>query len=313
VVPPPATAKAAPPEPAAPQPRASSSLDRNVQEAVKAAKREGWQHKKTVEIPGRHAAIILYDPTPETAPATKAMRADAVGAQGAPHTVKSGIVDVVETPQKSVLWDLTGDGPHFVVLHLTRCEPSCGTAQPVVLDLSAKDEFHLAAQAPECPTCIQDADRDGIPEFAYRMIELKIAPCSRVSCGPETALLVQVRGLESWDGSRFARNLRAFKPLYEARLKAARAEVKRVRNVLKKTRVCPLSAIRVASELFAYGRMTGVPELAAFKEADKVMAGYTTAQCNAEYDLLASPRTWIDLRSELVSEKLPILDGERKR
>jgi hypothetical protein len=290
-----------------------SAIDGNVRRAIQTADGEGWLPKQTVQIPGRGGVIVLYEPKPESAPATKAMRADAVGATGAPYTIQSGIIDVVKSPEKSVLWNLTGDGPRFVVLNLVRCEPHCGAPAPVVLELSREDAFSRAKSAPECPTCIQDADRDGVPEFTFRMVELEIAPCSRVSCGPEVALRVQVRGFESWDGQRFARNLRAFVPLYATRLTAARAEVKRVRRAAKKKTTCPLDALRVAAELFAYGRLTGVGELQAFKETDAVMAGYSTAPCNKEFDLLAKPRAWVELRSELVSEKLPTLDAERKR
>jgi hypothetical protein len=283
-----------------------------LERAIATAKKEGWLPTKTVDVPGRNAAIVLYEPTPETAPAHKSMRADAVGASGAPYSLQSGVIDVVETSEKSLLWDLTGAGPRFVVLNLTRCEPQCGIPSPVVMELGSDDAFARRRDAPECPTCIQDADRDGIPELLFRMVDLKIAPCSRASCGPETALLVQVRGLESWDGERFARNLNSFVPLYRARLEAARAEVKRVKRATKK-KVCPLSAIRVAAELFVYSRLTGANEIDAFKEADKLMAGYSTDPCRTEYDLLAPPRTWVELRSELVAKKLPVLDAERKR
>lgn len=313
---PPPAVVAPPPEPRAPPPppppSAARQLNENVRRAIVAAREEGWQHERTVDVPGRAAKIVLYQPTPESAPATKAMRADAVGASGAPYTAFSGIIDVMKTrKEKSVLWDLTGEGPRFVVLHLTRCEPHCGTGQPLVLELDEHEAFRRARKAPECPTCMQDADRDGIPEFTYRMLELRIAPCSRVSCGPETALLVEVRGLESWDGETFARNLTVFRPLYEARSRAAQAEMKRVRRASRKKTVCPLDAIRVAAELFVYGRLTGMSEVEAFKASDRLMAGYSTDPCRTEYDLLATPKTWIELRSELVSAKLPTLDARR--
>jgi hypothetical protein len=308
--PPPLIEVLAPPPPA---PAVNGALRDKVASAIARAKREGWIHKQTTEVPGRAAAIALYDPAPDSAPAFKAMRADAIGVSGSPYTLRSGVVDVVKTRKQSVLWDLTGEGARFVVLHLTRCEPQCGAPEPVVLELDAEDGFSRKREAPQCPTCIDDADRDGVPEFDYRMIDLQIAPCSRASCGPETALLVQVRGVEAWDGERFVTNLRSFVPHYRARLAAARAEVKRVRRAAKKQNTCPLSALRVAAELFVYSRLTGVAEIDAFKESDRLMAGYSTDPCRVEYDLLAPPRSWVELRSELVSEKLPVLDAERKR
>jgi hypothetical protein len=309
--PPPPPIVALPPTPQTPPPNAA--LRDKLASAVSHAAAEGWIHKQTVEVPGRAAAIALFDPSARIAPAFKAMRADAVGVSGAPHTLRSGVIEVVKSAKQSVLWDLTGEGPRFVVLQLTRCEPQCGAPAPVVLELGADDGFSRKRDVPECPTCIEDADRDGIPEFAYRMVDLTIAPCSRASCGPETALLVQVRGLESWDGERFSRNLSSFVSLYRARLDAARAEVKRVRHATRKRNTCPLSALRVAAELFVYSRLTGASEVDSFKEADRLMAGYSTDPCRVEYDLLAPPRSWIELRSELVSEKLPVLDAERKR
>jgi hypothetical protein len=305
----------APPTPApSPVPAAQNpALRDKLAAAIAHARLEGWVHKRTVEIPGRAAAIALYDPAPESAPAFKSMRADAIGVSGAPYTLRSGVIDVVGNQKKSVLWDLTGEGPRFIVLHLTRCEPQCGTPEPVVLELAADDGISRKREAPQCPTCIDDADRDGIPEFAFRMVDLEIAPCSRASCGPETALLVQVRGFESWDGERFAPNLKAFVPLYRARLDAARAEVRRVRRAARKQNTCPLSALRVAAELFVYSRLTGATENDAFNQADQLMAGYSTDPCRVEYDLLAPPRSWVELRSELVAEKLPVLDADRKR
>ena len=174
------------------------------------------------------------------------------------------------------------------------------------MELTAQG-FVAPPAAPECPTCLHDEDKDGVPEFELRLAALSVAPCSRVSCGPAAALTAEVRGLESWNGKTFARDLPALEPLYFERLKRAKREAEKVRRASSKSKVCPLNALQVAAQLFVYSRLTGNSEQGALADADDVMQGYDTALCSKEYDLLAPPRSWKELREELRNVQLPTL------
>ncbi len=300
-----------PPSPKAPT--AQRTFRDNLRRATANATADGWIVKETIEIPGHNAAILLLEPTAEKAPAYKLERFVAVGAGPfVVHTGESGMIDVMKTKKGRLTWDLRGDGSAYVVLHLTPCGANCGVATPKVLEL-VKDAFVEPKAVPSCPTCIQDGDRDGIPEFAYRMFALSIAPCARVSCGPSLALQLEVRGLESWEGGRFAKNLRDFTPLYFERLKRVQRAARRAKKVRDKSKRCPLGALQVAAELYVYGQLIGEKPDQAMKNADDVMRGYDTAPCSGEYDLLEAPRPWSELRAELLKQKLPVLDVRRAK
>jgi hypothetical protein len=305
-----APARPAPPPPPK-VPSAERSFRDNLRRATADATADGWIVKETRELPGHNAAILLLEPTAEKAPAYKLERFVAVGTGPfVVHTGESGMIDVMKTKKDQLTWDLRGDGSTYVVLHLTPCGASCGIAAPKVLEL-VNDRFVEPSSVPSCPTCIQDGDRDGIPEFAYRIFALSIAPCARVSCGPSLALELEVRGLESWEGGRFVRNLRDFTPLYFERLKRVQRAARRARKVGDKAKRCPLGALQVAAELYVYGQLIGEKPDRAMKNADDVMRGYDTAPCSGEYDLLEAPRPWSELRAELLKQKLPVLDLRR--
>ncbi|MEZ4221604.1 MAG: hypothetical protein R3B13_11805 [Polyangiaceae bacterium] len=293
-------------------PHAGSPYRQAVADAVAAAKEKGWLKKDVVEVVPNSAAIVLYEPTAEQAPAPRLTRFDAVAAGGASVSGQSGMVDVAKTKSGGLLWDLRGDGERFVVLQLTTCGASCGQAQPKVLELTPKG-FSDAGTAPVCPTCISDHDHDHVPEFTYPMLTLKVAPCSRASCGPSYALQVDVRGYESWESGRFDRELRDFIPLYFDLLRKTKRDAERVRRAANKQAICPLNALRVAAESYVYGRLIGEGEADALKAADQLMSGYSMGPCEKEYDLLAPARSWGELRADLRAMQLPALQRYRAR
>lgn len=298
--------------PAAVQPRRppdplEASFRDNLARARADAERAGWLVREVTPIPEHHAALVIYDPSPETAPATRVARLDAIGA--GPYQVvssESGMVDVVKTRAGALLWDLRGDGSRAVVVHLTPCGANCGVAKPLVIEL-AGHAFKVAAQVPECPTCLDDRDHDGVPELELRLAALAIAPCSRASCGPSSALLVEVRGFERWDGQRYSRELPVLRPLYAERRRQAERDAESVKKAGGKSRTCPLNALGVAARLYVYSRLGGESQADARVRADQVMRGWDTGPCSTEYDLLAPPKRWPALRSELEALPLPAL------
>ncbi len=310
----PAPAQSASAAPAAPSdPALVSKLDfqNNLQRALAAARDAGWVENRRVVIPGHNATLVVYEPTPDKAGAGIKQRVDAIGA--APGNIisrESGMIDVSKTRDDKLLWNLRGKGAHSVLVELTPCGAHCSTPETLVLDLH-HDRFSVVASAPACPTCIHDLDGDGIPEFDFPMLQLSIAPCSYASCGNAYALEVDVPGYQSWDGKRFAKNLSLFKPLYAKALVKAQADAKKLASA-SKAGVCPTDALRVAGELYAYGRLTGQPVGTALAAADAVMKGYSMQPCTKQHDLLAAPKSWRVLRSELMKSKLPALDAKRK-
>lgn len=310
-VPPPAASESAPPEASAePALAAKLSFQRNLDGALAAARDAGWVENRRVVVPGHNAALVVYEPTPDRARASVVQRIDAIGA--GPHNVitrQSGMIDVVRTHDDKLLWNLRGKGAHSVVVTLTPCGAHCGIPETLVLDL-VDDQFSVPGSAPACPTCRHDLDGDGVPEFDIPLLELSIAPCAYVSCGPVYALQVEIDGYESWDGKKFAKNLALFKPLYERALDKARGEAKQLASA-SKAGVCPTDALRVAGELYVYGRLTGQSSGVALGAADGVMSGYSMKPCKKKHSLLATPRDWSALRRELSGSKLPKLDAKR--
>ena len=154
--------------PLRPHDPAAGSFRENLARAQSEAESAGWVVQEVIEIPKRHAALVLYQPKPERAPATKLTRVDAVGAGGfRVMSAESGLIDVMKAPGGDLLWNLRGDGSNDVVLHLTPCGANCGVAKPLVLELTEQG-FRAPPAAPECPTCKRDENRDGVPEFELR-------------------------------------------------------------------------------------------------------------------------------------------------
>ncbi|MBK7579569.1 MAG: hypothetical protein IPI67_05105 [Myxococcales bacterium] len=304
VQPPPPTTATRPP------PSELQTFKENLEHAKVDAEKAGWLVKEVVLIPERHAALVIYEPAPASAPATRVARVDAVGA--GPYQVvstESGLIDVMKTRRGSLLWDLRGDGSKSVVIHLTPCGANCGVARPLVLELTKADSFQAAKAHPECPTCMRDEDADGVPEFEVRLAQLSIAPCSRVSCGPAGALLVDVRGVERWDGQKFARDLKLFAPLYRERFKLAERDAERVKRATERQKTCPLNVLGVAARVYVYSRLTGNSGGDALKTADRLMRGWDTRPCAKEFDLLAPPKGWNELSKELEAVVLPRLEA----
>lgn len=306
VAPVPSSPPGNPPDPA------ERSFRENLARANEEAEQNGWLPKQTTLVPGHRVAIVVYAPKPERAPAYKVARVQAVGS-GAYQVVsaESGMIDLMKTKQGSLLWDLRGDHSASVVLHLTPCGAHCGIAKPLVLELQ-DDHVRVQPVAPACPTCIHDRNRDGIPEFDVRLAALAVAPCSRVSCGPSGALLVDVRGFEVWDGKQFDRDLAELAPAYQALLEEARRAARRAERHGAKRKMCPLNPLQVAARLYVYSRLAGESRDDALKRADRVMKGYDFAACKTEYDLLAEPKPWSELREEMAGWELPRLQRQRE-
>lgn len=298
------------PPPASTAPPASGSLAANLARNQQEAEASGWRKREVVEL-GPDAAIAIYKKARQPPRAPRVARADAVTAgEYAPQSFVNGMIDVVRAPGGSWFWDLRGDKSTSIVLNLTPCAAHCGVAAPRVVELIA-GRFVVPSTQPECPTCIGDRNHDGVPEFEAALLTLDVAPCSRVSCGPSLFLRAEVRGYEAWDGSRYARELAEFESLYFERLKKTKVDVARAKRSQKKAKICPLSALQTAAELFVYSRYIGESKGDALEQADEVMKGYSLENCRQEYELLAAPKSWSELRSELSQAVLPELARPR--
>lgn len=297
------------PPPAPTGPPASGSIGANLARNQEEAEAAGWQKKEVVEL-GSDAAIAIYKKQqPRNAP--RMARADAVTAgEYAPLSFVNGMIEVARAPGGSFFWDLRGDKSTSVVLNLTPCGAHCGVAAPKVVELVA-GRFITPATQPECPTCMGDRNHNGVPEFEVALLRLDVAPCSRVSCGPSLFLRVEVRGYEAWDGTKYARELPEFEQLFFEKLKKTKADVARAKRSQKKSKICPLSVLQTAAELFVYSRYIGESRGDALDQADDLMKGYSLEPCRREYELLGAPKTWPDLLSELSSAKLPELARQR--
>jgi hypothetical protein len=306
----PSASGAAPAKPADP---AIANLQNNLEHAQDEAATAGWRVTKVTEIPGHHAAIVTYHPDRQHAMAYKTARVDAVSG-GAYRVIsnQSGMIDLMRTPSGALTWDLRGDGKSSVVINLTPCGANCGVAKSMVLELDG-DHFFVPPSTPACPTCMKDDDRNGVPEFERGLVRLVVAPCSRASCGPSAELMVEVRGLETWDGQKYADDLAELRPLYFERLKRARHEADTVQRESQKSKICPVGAIQAAADLFVYSRFIGESRGDALRLAARVMKGYDTTPCSTEYDLLASPKPWSDLVAELGHVELPPLERAATR
>lgn len=285
----------------------AGQFESNLTLAQGEAEREGWVLRERVDLPGHLAALLLFERSAAPA-AQKRARVTLVGVSERRISIERGVIEVARTKSGSPLWDLRGDGSASVVLALTACGVSCGIATPLVFDLRS-DDFSPAKAAPECPTCARDEDGDGVPELETRLASLVVAACARTSCGPSSQLLVEVRGLERWDGQRWARDLAAFAPLYMARLRSARLDAEAVRRTRDKGSVCPLHPLTVAARLYVFSRLIGESKGDSLAAADAVMKGFDTETCKKEYDLLATPKSWSELRRELETLSLPELGG----
>lgn len=299
---------AAPPVPTTPP--ASGSLAANILRNQEEAEAAGWRKKEVVEL-GPDAAIAIYKKAQQPKNAPRSARADAITAgEYAPQSFVNGIIDVARAPGGSFFWDLRGDKGTSVVLNLTPCAAHCGVPAPKVVELIG-GKFVTPSAQPECATCMGDRNRDGLPEFEVALLRLDVAPCSRVSCGPSLFLRVEVRGYEAWDGTKYAQELPEFEQLYFEKLKKTKADVVRAKRSRKKAKICPLSVVQTAAELFVYSRYIGESRGDALDQADELMKGYSLEPCRREYELLGPPKTWPDLLSELSSAKLPELARKR--
>ncbi len=298
------------PAPAAPPSAATPvTIDVRLAQARAAAQTAGWTHHDTTRVPGRSLGFVHY--TNPTSPLNE--RLDVVGETGATHTLEASTFEIQKTKAGSMLWDLRGDGARFAVVEATECGANCTFPTQHVFEARG-GAWVRPASVPRSPTMGRDDDHDGIPEFPVHLASLVVASCPRVACGPAYALSVDVEGLESWDGARFATDLRPLAPLYAPKLVAAQLESVAARAQPDKGNVCPLDALRAAAKVFVYSRLFGADATQALAEADKTMAGYSTATCERVGDqagYLSDVKPWSALRAELWRVTVPRLTRDR--
>jgi hypothetical protein len=118
-----------------------------------------------------------------------------------------------------------------------------------------------------------------------------------------------VHGYESWDGSAYARDLRAFEPLYKTKLEQMRSITQRMRGNNAYMQSCPIGWVSWAANAYVDARMIGVPEARAIAEADAMVQGVSFTACQ---QYIEGPVTdWRALRAKLLAFRPPPLTRER--
>ena len=296
------------PRPSGPKPPPRLDHERfieHLETAQSRAQELGWVLKSKRLVENRLAGLLFYSKSDVKNQERRRERFDAVSL-AATISRESGRIELALDRSKRPLWRLRGDEREYVVVQLTSCEKrrDCGHARALVLELSGSG-FAVAQAAPQFPASLQDADRDGVPEFTYPLVGLEIATCRRKSCGPTRTLMATVLGYESYRGGDLRRDLRSLVPLYMRRLAESRRAAQRLARVRGRKSICPLAAIKVAAELYVYARLVGERSEVAMAPADKLMKEYSTGACFKEYELLDRAKTWPELRKELVEIALP--------
>ncbi len=300
------TAVRVPPTPAAtareqapPRRSLTNELADNHRELLSRLEAQGWIVNRTIEIDRGPAVVVVSEPGRGDAE-PMVSRVDVAG-PGASRELfrETSVVDLVRHPvDESLVWDLRGDGGKQVVVTLVPCGANCGLPEFWVLELG-DDGPREMSPAPPCPSCVVGKTADGVPVLVED-VELTIASCARVSCGPTYALSVTVPKLLLWDGSRFSDTAAALRPVYESR--------HRERAVISSAAACPVSSLQAAAELYFQLRVLGMAARDARRAVDREYPPRPMSPCLKTHALLSTPRSWDALLDELEGVGIPVLE-----
>jgi hypothetical protein len=297
-VPPPTVAAAA--VPATARRSLVNELADNRRELVFLLEDQGWVVNRTIEIEAGPAVVVVSEPSRGQAAGTMTSRVDVVGPGPFRELFKeTSLVDVIRTPDDDApVWNLRGDGGAQVILSLTPCGANCGLPEQWAVELTDAGP-HEMFPVPECPSCTVDETVAGVPVLA-EYIELTIASCARVSCGPTYALSVRVPKLVMWDGEAFSSSAAPLRRVYEAR----NHEQGRVTS----TAACPLEQLQGAAELYFQTRVLGTDAAEARRGVNQEYPPQSTIPCQKTHSLLSTPRSWDQLLDELEQSGIPVLE-----
>jgi hypothetical protein len=205
---------------------------------------------------------------------------------------------------------LRGDDVRFAVVEAQRCGPFCEWPRARVFE--ARAGAFVEGVGPSHPASGADVDGDRVPDFAVELVQVPLCEgcdAARVPDGEDGEALVVV-GLETWDGTGWARDLASFERWYRDGLAEARADAKALAATPAKERKkrCPREAMQDAALVAVFARVLGVDAAKALAEADAIVAGWDTQACPA---MRTKRRPWSELRKALADAPLPRLGRKR--
>lgn len=268
--------------------------------------KEGWLLREYHVTSKHDAAIGILDQVEPLADCNRGQPLVLVGHREVLSTGLTSGYSLLSAPNGTLLWNLRGDGPRFLVVEERLCNFASTTR---IFGIDEHGEWvSLEGDArPSCVTCTRPKEEalEDKPLFSSYAVSLTLA-----SGGPYFPTTADVYLLEAWDGQRFRTNLPAFAPLYERRLAAARDEGKRARRLGSSK--CNRGLFLAAGEIYVYSRVLGNSEAAALAEIDRLVKDISTKPCEKNHDdsiYGAQSFDWATIRDELLfgTRELPVI------
>ncbi|MBE7481645.1 MAG: hypothetical protein HS104_16900 [Polyangiaceae bacterium] len=292
-----------PKEPACPDlPRSTDpQLEAKITETGAAAAAD-WRATKRTDLPGDMGAIVEYEPT-ETNKGPEGLGLPIHYARTDIMT-RDRVITLLGTQEQEwracrPVLSLTGGEPDTLVFQDIICGANCSGRRDddIVLRFS-NGRWSRPKAVPKRPYTHQDWDGDGVPEFTYPILSMKAYDCSDTMCRSLAANIVEVRGIEQWDGVRFTANLSALLPWYKREAERARAQAtnNEGETQAKEPDDCPANALSLAAARYIYGVVDGEAKADAMAAADRFARRLDTSACTID---------WSALRSRAMAAKLP--------
>ena len=255
---------------------------------------------------GRTAQVVVYSGN-----GGGVLRVVAVGASPGNTLVREARWFAGVDPSVSVgpLCSVRGDSVLSVIVAIE--DPSGGTPGAWLLDLKG-NAWEAPTPQPERASCDAERDADGMPALPTALVRENVFRCT----SPEDLTFsvsddFEVTGFEGWDGTRWTKDLRALRPVYERALAAARAEAEPIKARPSSQPECPTEALRVGATIFILRRVLGGSPAEAMREADAVWRGISTSRCHRGEPECQVTSVQFVRDSLLRASDLPTLSRER--
>jgi hypothetical protein len=228
--------------------------------------------------------LVFYDNPQHEGPGSE-IRLDIVTPAGV-VSAEGPELDTVSYKGQVVV-SLTGGKPDSLIVTQLICGAmNCsGNGDDTVFEYR-NGAWSKAKLRPVLPRSIQDYDRDGVPEFQFPIVEIEVFECG-VPCRVSRENMVELFGLEQWDGAKFARDLSTLRAWYDARYRAAVAAVAQA-NPAGSADSCPAEAVGHAAARYVYGRIHGETHAVASTASSALGAALDTSQCDISWPELAA-------------------------